>query len=291
MKQNAYLKTFTPQECEEILNRGGHNRPLDNKRVERYAQAMKQKLWVVNGETIIFNGKALVDGQHRLWACIEAQTPFTSWVIEGVDANAFETIDTGKVRNTADAVAIESETVKDMSTSARSAMSSAIRLILACGSDRLLNVGRLKMLTNHDAVQFLKANGDIIDDSKELMSWGRWPLPASHAIMLYWIVKNTVPQAKDLFFRRLQNGSELNAENPILLLRNKGMSNPKASDFRTSRDQIGNLIKVWNAWLTNDKIKTLRFSSGTEAFPSILMSKDDAVKRAKRMGKKEKKSQ
>jgi len=58
---------------------------------------MKAGRWDVNGETIKFNGKQLIDGQHRLQACIEADVAFAAVVVRGIDADAMH-IDRGMPR-------------------------------------------------------------------------------------------------------------------------------------------------------------------------------------------------
>jgi len=51
--------------------------------VRNYAQVMREKNWALNGMPVIISGEGmLVDGYQRLLACIEAQTPFTTLLLQ-----------------------------------------------------------------------------------------------------------------------------------------------------------------------------------------------------------------
>lgn len=99
--------TITPTLAAQWLSRytldARENRTVRDKQVSRYARDMAAGLWRLNGETIILgsNGKVL-DGQHRLRACVVSNTPFISMVCENVDPAYFATINSGIVRRDAD---------------------------------------------------------------------------------------------------------------------------------------------------------------------------------------------
>lgn len=83
------------------------NRPLSESTVNRYANAMRRGEWKLNGETIVFadNG-LLLNGQHRLHACIKAGREFDCFVVRGVPPSTFDTQDGGKPRSPSDALSI-----------------------------------------------------------------------------------------------------------------------------------------------------------------------------------------
>jgi hypothetical protein len=89
---------ITPKQAEKYLEENiENNRPILDRHVAVLARDMKAGNWVQNGETIKFNGTgALLDGQHRLWGCIEAQVPFTTAVARGVPS--LEEVDRGRSR-------------------------------------------------------------------------------------------------------------------------------------------------------------------------------------------------
>ena len=101
--------TITPKKAQELLEGNKRNRPVRKSHVRQLAEEMKAGKWVVNGVPIIFNGKLLIDGQHRLMACIESDKPFDTLVVSDVAPNSFLTIDVGRKRTAADTLATRGE--------------------------------------------------------------------------------------------------------------------------------------------------------------------------------------
>ena len=106
----AELKTITPEEAARILENNTHNRQCRQTVVKRYARQMAAGEWRLTGETIkIAADGSLLDGQHRLLACIEAATPFDAYIVTGLDPGVFDVIDSGVPRRTADALHVKGE--------------------------------------------------------------------------------------------------------------------------------------------------------------------------------------
>lgn len=96
-------RKISPHMARDMLETSGGNRPIKQAKVAAYARDMAAGNWDDNGETIIFdiNG-ALVNGHHRLLACVKADAPFRTLIVEGVSPDARKTIDTGASRTVAD---------------------------------------------------------------------------------------------------------------------------------------------------------------------------------------------
>lgn len=87
--------SLTPQMAAGLLEANQHNRPIRDQHVKRIANQIKDGRWRFNGDTIkIASTGDVLDGQHRLWACIEAQTPIDTILVSGIEKDAFATIDT-----------------------------------------------------------------------------------------------------------------------------------------------------------------------------------------------------
>ena len=85
-----------------------NNRPLSEMHWMKIWLDIAEGRWKYNGEPISFgtNG-ALLNGQHRLQACAEGDTPIDTDVIFGLDPEAMSTIDIGKVRTAANIAHLE----------------------------------------------------------------------------------------------------------------------------------------------------------------------------------------
>ena len=94
---------ITPAVASKMLETNSHNRTIQQRLVNQYARDMQTGNWREHHQGIGFdvNG-VLVDGQHRLWAVIEAQTPVWMQVTRGIAPDAMAGIDVGKIRTTND---------------------------------------------------------------------------------------------------------------------------------------------------------------------------------------------
>ena len=98
---------ITPQIAAEMLVRNTKNRNMSKSYVAALARDMAAGKWQENGDSIRFaKGGVLLDGQHRLTAIVQSQTPIRCWIIEGVDPESMRTIDSGKKRTYSDRLSI-----------------------------------------------------------------------------------------------------------------------------------------------------------------------------------------
>jgi hypothetical protein len=115
--------TFDPKLAAAILEASfgfiTRNRPIRSSKIIRYSSEMAAKNWLPNGESIKFgqSGK-LLDGYHRLTACIKSQSRFTTDVRFGVPDYTYRTMDTGAIRGGSDVLAIAGFTRSSVRASA-----------------------------------------------------------------------------------------------------------------------------------------------------------------------------
>lgn len=103
----AYIVHITPALAELMLEQNIRNRRVSERHVAVLSQIMSSRDMRLNGETIIFSADGrLLDGQHRLMACVKSCVSFDTMVVFGVDPDAFDTIDTGSTRSTGDILGI-----------------------------------------------------------------------------------------------------------------------------------------------------------------------------------------
>ena len=93
------LRKITPKIAEKMLLKTSQNRKLSRPLIQRYARDMSAGNWDVNGQPIVISNKGkLLDGQHRLKACIKNNVMFYSFVTTDIVEEAKLTIDSGKKR-------------------------------------------------------------------------------------------------------------------------------------------------------------------------------------------------
>lgn len=106
----AKIVQITPEDAQLALDSysGIRNRSLNQSRVLRYAGDMTAGNWQLNGETLIFSRDGhLMNGQHRMHACVKAGVTISSFVVFGIDSSLMSTIDQGCSRRISHALEIE----------------------------------------------------------------------------------------------------------------------------------------------------------------------------------------
>lgn len=104
----ARVHIISPELAQFILDeRNGANRKPSASKIAEYINAMSESRWPVTGATIVFAKSGfLMDGQHRLMACVRSGVPLKTYVVFGIDDAAFALIDIGRKRTNIDAFAI-----------------------------------------------------------------------------------------------------------------------------------------------------------------------------------------
>ncbi len=95
--------TITPSIAAAMLEKNANNRKPTKSFVTQFTKDMAANNWRMTGDSIKFDSDGLlVDGQHRLMACVASERPFKTLVVYGVDANVKDVVDTGRARSATD---------------------------------------------------------------------------------------------------------------------------------------------------------------------------------------------
>ena len=147
------IETITPDVAKDLLSRNSGNRSINDVHVNRLAKQMSNNQFDLNGDAIrIDDGGMLIDGQHRLSACVKAGVPFQTLVVRGLPKKAFLTIDQSKHRSHGD-------TLSALGERNGKAISSALKIVeryFTAG----LPVGK-RNFTNSDMVDLLDKYPDV----------------------------------------------------------------------------------------------------------------------------------
>lgn len=176
---------ITPAVAEQLLrlNPVGANRKAEFGNVNYYGTQMSESDgWKLTGQALIFDEHGtLVDGQHRLWACLLSGVSFVTWVITGIPAEEklFAYIDAGRSRTHADALytagygqpSLASSIVRlaaqvphySMDSSGRKQKLTSITVLrLAAGLPNLPSATRLAASDWEEAADIVGKSGDMI---------------------------------------------------------------------------------------------------------------------------------
>lgn len=243
------LKTITPTQAKTLLEKNEGNRPIRMVHAKRLAAEILAGRWKVNGDTICFNGDRLLDGQHRLMACVLADTPITTFVVEGLPSDVFATKDVGARRSGADVLAVLGE-------SYASALSTALCLVhnYYQGLAPTTHVPRSLLPALLEKYPGLRESVPRCFGAKKLVS-------APSLAAVHYICSQIDREAANKFADDIKNGTNLSEGDPVLLLREQLVSNMTKRD-KISRPHVFKLmLKTWNLRRDGKFCRLLRLTS------------------------------
>lgn len=97
-----------PKMAESLLKLSNtRNRPKQKTHESNLGKAIDADAYELTGDTVKVSKKAiLLDGQHRLGACVKSKAPLLTHVVFGLDDDIFDVIDQGKKRTPGDVLAL-----------------------------------------------------------------------------------------------------------------------------------------------------------------------------------------
>lgn len=104
-----HMVTISPMQAQDLLDHHNpRNRPLKEAGVRRWATEMQAGRWDPDASDIKFDANGmLIDGQHRLSACVRSEVPMGTLIRTGLNPDTQRRVDVGIKRNTADTFKME----------------------------------------------------------------------------------------------------------------------------------------------------------------------------------------
>lgn len=264
--------TMTPELASTLLRLNDGNRNRSDGVVSAYRADMRRHQWVYAADPIrISRTNRLIDGQHRCTAMAEQPEGTTEdfLVVTGLDDDVQLVLDQGKKRSAADQLTLNG--VKNATMVAATA-----RLVIR------MQTGRMFMDNKIAAEEYTTSQVlDWVDDNPESVAIiQRLADPAANCLMspscvttLAVLAAQTDPDAVITFVHRLADGANLASGDPILALRNRNIKYSAEHRRDSQRDQVGILIKAWNAWISGKRLSKIQLPKGgtftEKSFPEI----------------------
>lgn len=267
-EESMTRERITPEIAEQMLGHNIHNRNMRDDFVYKLAEAMLRGEWRVNGESIKFDWFGnILDGQHRLAACILSEVSITTYVVRGLEPPAQDTIDIGLIRRNHDQLSLNGY------VSTRN-LAACLRWIYLLRGDLMKSSRSYRnSLTPDQCKQMLADEPAIPEDLKFtniLKDHVPFPQPLAGA-MYHEFTMRGQGDAND-FFLRFANGDNLPTGHPVLILRNK-MFREYGRTPRLPSNYFGAfMVKAWNAYRDGRTIGRIEWHpSGekNEPFPEI----------------------
>jgi hypothetical protein len=231
----------TPHMASEWLKNALRNRTPSSRRIDMYAESMRNGLWKLNGEPLLFDAKGrLMDGRHRLTACVQSGSPFETLCVFGVSHDVMETINTGVVRSPGDALQVIFDTQNSRHLAA------SLTWLWVYESNHL-RVATKQTIPRAILMEYHIRNPHM----KDSLSWG-WKvkklLPPGPASGLHYVMAQKDPNLADRFFETLAHGEGLSQKEGMYLLRTRLQEDWKAKIKMSVLYKTVLVIKIWNDW-------------------------------------------
>lgn len=260
------IVTLSPEMATELLEHNTLNRPLNQQHVQRIARQISEDKWRFNGDTIkVSKGGDVLDGQHRLWAVLEAKKPIETVLVRGIEREAFATIDTiRKTRNGGDTLALCG------ATRYRNITSEALKWLLRWQRGILEDYrAPQNRIENSDVETAFGSNPQMVravERATKLRSLGNPSLIG----FIYYILSNRDEELAERMMMTLEDPASIGVNDPFFRLRTYFTSNRRQR--KEPLVTIALSIKAANAAAANQKVQVLNWKNQgerVEEFPKL----------------------
>lgn len=261
------MVTLTPEMAADLLEHNTLNRPLNDQHVARIARQIVDGKWKFNGDTVkVADTGDVLDGQHRLWAIIEAKVPVETIVVRGIARDAFATIDTlRKPRSAADLLSLNGVTRHRPAIGA--ALAWLLRWQRGCMEEFRAPKNRIE---NSDIEAALAAHPGIARAIERVRNL-RGLVNPSLIGFIYYVLANRNHALAERMIGTLENPAGVAVDDPFFKLRCYF-----TADHWQRKDALNSIaltIKAINAAHRGEKVKLLKWhsqGSNAEKFPALV---------------------
>jgi hypothetical protein len=243
-------ETITPDIAERYLRGNVMNRTIVHQHVDSIARDIRAGQWLLNAQPICFSSTGrLLNGQHRLTACIQAKQAIEVFIVRGLQEEAYDTYDLQ---------AKKQPPIVDLigNTGDKNAIHAAVRMVWKEGRQP---GGAKDKPTAGEVRSALEANTGLLawrQYARRNQSLGRM----STLIYVAHKLSAESPSLAPYFLDKLETGADLKAGDPILDLRNRLLR------LRASRRpaEQSNVVSIMTSyWETFLRERGARISSDT----------------------------
>lgn len=252
---------ITPIIAKHILDKHNHrNRSLNETHLMSLVRDIKRGHWIEGTGTMVSFSQSgqLIDGQHRLAAIVKSKTPLALSLKFGLDDAAQRVIDTGRKRTYSDFIAM----TEGLDAKYKTERASVTRLVYGFLHDQ----ERPHVYTNNNK----PTQSDLYDVAvefgpsiSEAVSTVLGPglvqkvLVGSYAAFVAVLAKHSdYSEHVGQFFQLLGTGANLDADDPIMVVRNRLLTREEFRSQKTKDRTIGLLVKAWNHWINGDSVSS-----------------------------------
>ena len=284
---SSRVETITPQIAHELIaTKERPDRNVNPVHIRNLAGDMRLGLWTVNGESVKINADGeVIDGQHRLRACILADIQFDTLVVRNLstDNQVRFGIDSGRRRNAGDALMLQGvSNTKDLAAAASHMWRFLVHKMDRSGGPTVSVALKLvDRFGDTGPYQGLKQSVMVAKAYRSAARKGGLKLPVSLVAWGHYTFgeidrrKNGNDDVNTEFWNGVILGMNLSDGDPRLTLRNRLLKHSVAT---TPRDRLGSFevraffVKAWNAYSDGralTKLAWIQVGPYRQQFPTV----------------------
>lgn len=245
----------TPSAATELLDRNLNNRRMSVRRAAKLADAMTRGEWQYNGDTIrISKTGRLLDGQHRLKAIEISGIPQKYIIVDGLEDEAFTTIDVGSPRSAYQMLDMAGE----KNTTALAAVAKMVLLFRSSGIPLSGNMD--KQPTHSQVVDFAEADADLKHSVSATMgsAWIKRYVGPSVSGFCHYMFGQDDDKCRDDFFKELASGDLTYINSPVKYMRELFIEERGASYTPDKLRRTGLMFRAFKAYKQRRESKIVR---------------------------------
>lgn len=249
------METITPERAIALLEQNTCNRSVREDKVKRFADDMKHGRWQVSQDGIGISSEGiLLNGQHRLYAIVEANVSIEALVIYNMSEDSMAIMDTGTARTAADFLGSGGMGEKNPGN-----LAAVLRLITAHNDGDAIVSKAERIISNSRLYETLAAHPEArhsVDIASRYSK--KVGLPPRVVGFTHWLIAQTNgAEVADLFFETLESRAGEQKGSPVLAL-DKRLREIARARQRANVQVLSNLVvRAWNAWAAGRTLTTI----------------------------------
>jgi hypothetical protein len=278
-KAEVTISVITPADAAAFLNANTENyRVMRENKVRKYAEDMKSGDWSLSNDAITFNGNGrLMNGQHRLRACVHANVPFPAIILRQAPSLAEVSMDTGMKRTLGDHL-------RARGVSNANNVASLVRLVYLFDTGAISTGGGTHYPSTVQAVEAYEADPDGMLEAAQQGARIRNASgirPAAASLAFYVTARHDENAAQDAyaFASQFIEGTNLELGSGVLALQKWVRSALSKQHKPNTIYQAAIVLKSINSYRSGEPISVLAWKRGgatAEPFPKVWEDVDPA---------------
>jgi hypothetical protein len=263
------VATITPRMAEKMLEHNHANRKIRKTVVAKYALDMANDRWRLKGQTPILLDRQgnLVNGQHRLAACVQSGASFQTYIIHNAEAEDVDMADSGLNRTLGDVLGWRGEANPNK-------LAQVVRIAWLYETGRLDAIKLSASPTRAEAVEWLRDHPGIQESLEAVQDLHlKLRMPMGVAAMVHYYASKHHPNEVIEFFDGLRHGANLSEGSPILALRNRLADRLLPHGSLRVMYLLAVTIKAFNAYVEGKEMENARWrmrGPAREPFPRLV---------------------